>query len=245
MAKLRVCSFSVSLDGYGAGPDQDLQNPLGVGGPALHGWFFQTRTFHQFHPVEGEPGGVTGVDDGFAARGFENVGAWILGRNMFGPVRGPWPDAAWKGWWGDTPPYHVPVFVLTHHAREPIEMNGGTTFHFVTDGIGAALERAMDAAGGNDVRLGGGVATIRQYLRAALVDEMHLAVSPVLLGRGENLLEGMNLPALGYSCTERVAGEGATHYLIKKRTEYEESFGLLKDRGVDGAEYQERERNRG
>jgi len=206
MAKLRVCSFSVSL-----------QNPLGVGGLALHNWFFKTRTFHQFHPVEGEPGGTTGVDNDFAARGFENVGAWILGRNMFGPVRGPWPDEAWKGWWGHTPPYHTPVFVLTHHARAPIEMNGGTTFHFVTEGIEAALERASAAADGKDVRLGGGVATIRQYLPAGLVDEMHLAVSPVLLGSGENLLEEIDLPGLGYACAERVAGEGATHYVIRRR----------------------------
>jgi dihydrofolate reductase len=222
MAKLCVRSFSVSLDGYGAGPNQDLEHPLGVGGMALHEWVFKTRTFQQMHGMVenegGANGGATGVDDGFAARGFENVGAWILGRNMFGPVRGPWPDESWKGWWGDDPPYHVPVFVLTHHARAPIEMNGGTTFYFVNEGIEAALERAMDAAGGQEVRVGGGVATIRQYLRAGLVDEMHLAVSPVLLGAGESLLEGMDLVGLGYACTERVAGEGATHYVIKKRT---------------------------
>ena len=243
MARLEVRSFSVSVDGFGAGPNQDLQNPLGVGGMALHEWLFKTRTFQSFHPPAGKeveaPGGETGVDDGFAARGFENVGAWILGRNMFGPVRGPWLDDAWKGWWGDTPPYHVPVFVLTHHARAPIEMLGGTTFHFVTDGIEAALDRAKQAADGKDVRLGGGVATIRQYLRAGLVDEMHLAMSPVLLGAGENLLEGMDLPRLGYACAERVEGEGATHYYIRKRAKHEESFGLLKDRGVDGVEYQE------
>jgi len=221
MAKLCVRAFSVSLDGFGAGPDQDLQNPLGVGGFALHEWFFKTRTFRQMHPAMEQEGGAaagsTGVDDGFAARGFENVGAWILGRNMFGPVRGPWPDESWKGWWGDTPPYHVPVFVLTHHAREPIEMKGGTTFYFVTEGIEAALERARDAASGKEVRVGGGVATIRQYLRAGLVDEMHLAVSPVLLGTGESLLGGMDLPNLGYACAERVAGEGATHYVIGRR----------------------------
>jgi dihydrofolate reductase len=218
MTKLGVRSFSVSLDGFGAGPNQDLQNPLGVGGLALHEWFFRTRTFHEMHPTASGESGSTGIDEGFAARGFENVGAWILGRNMFGPVRGAWPDESWKGWWGDTPPYHVPVFVLTHHVRAPIEMKGGTTFYFVTDGIEAALERAMDAAGGKEVRLGGGVATIRQYLRAGLVDEMHLAVSPVLLGKGENLLEGIDLPRLGYECTGRVAGEGATHYLIARRT---------------------------
>jgi dihydrofolate reductase len=217
MSKLSVRSFSVSLDGYGAGPNQDLQNPLGVGGMALHDWLFKTRTFHQFHPAAGDVGGSTGVDDEFAARGFENVGAWILGRNMFGPVRGPWPDESWKGWWGDTPPYHVPVFVLTHHARPPIEMQGGTTFHFVTDGIASALERATEAAGGKDVRVGGGVATIRQYLQARLVDEMHLAVSPVLLGAGESLLGGLDLVDLGYACRERVAAEGATHYTIAKR----------------------------
>jgi dihydrofolate reductase len=216
MAKLRVRSFSVSLDGFGAGPNQDLQNPLGVGGFALHDWFFKTRTFRRLHVSDAEDGS-TGVDDGFAARGFENVGAWILGRNMFGPVRGPWPDDAWKGWWGDTPPYHVPVFVLTHHARAPIEMNGGTTFYFVTEGIEAALERATAAANGEEVRLGGGVATIRQYLRAGLVDEIHLAVSPVLLGSGENLLEGIDLPKLGYACAERVAGENATHFIIRRR----------------------------
>ncbi len=220
MAMLGVRNFSVSLDGYGAGPDQDLENPLGVGGLALHEWFFKTRTFHKMHSSAGEDGGTTigsgGVDEDFATRGFENVGSWILGRNMFGPVRGPWPDESWKGWWGDTPPYHVPVFVLTHYAREPLVMKGGTTFYFVTEGIEAALKQAMDAAGGKDVRLGGGVATIRQYLRAGLVDEMHLAVSPVLLGRGENLLEGIDLVGLGYACKELVAGEGAAHYLIAR-----------------------------
>jgi dihydrofolate reductase len=215
MSKLRVQSFSISIDGFGAGPDQSLENPLGVGGMALHQWVFGTRTFQQMH---GQGGGVTGVDDDFAARGFENVGAWILGRNMFGPVRGPWPDESWKGWWDDDPPYHTPVFVLTHHARAPIEMNGGTTFHFVTDGIDAALRRAVDAASGKDVRVGGGVATIRQYLRAGLVDEIHLALSPVLLGSGESLLQGIDLPKLGYQCTERVATPNATHFVITKRT---------------------------
>ena len=219
MAKLGVRGFSVSLDGFGAGPDQDVKNPLGVGGLALHEWFFKTRTFHKMHPLAGEDGGGTGVDEDFASRGFENVGAWILGRNMFGPVRGPWPDESWKGWWGDTPPYHVPVFVLTHYAREPLVMKGGTTFYFVTEGIEAALKQAIEAAGGKDVRVGGGVATIRQYLRAGLLDEMHLAVSPVLLGSGENLLEGIDLVGLGYACKEHVAGEGAAHYLIAKGRE--------------------------
>jgi dihydrofolate reductase len=214
MSKLRVQSFSVSLDGYGAGPDQDLKNPLGVGGLALHEWAFATRTFQKMF---GRDGGTTGTDDDFAARGFHNVGAWILGRNMFGPVRGPWPDDAWKGWWGDTPPYHTPVFVLTHHARASITMSGGTTFHFVTDGIQAALERAADAANGQDIRLGGGVATIRQYLRTGLVDEMHLAISPVLLGRGEHLLAGIDLPKLGYQCAEHVPTQSATHAVLTKR----------------------------
>jgi dihydrofolate reductase len=214
MPKLRVQSFSISLDGYGAGPDQSRDNPLGVGGMALHEWAFATRTFQKMF---GRDGGATGIDDDFAARGFHNVGAWILGRNMFGPVRGPWPDDTWKGWWGDTPPYHVPVFVLTNHARESIPMSGGTTFHFVTDGIEAALQRATAAAAGHDVRLGGGVATIRQYLRAGLVDEMHLAISPVLLGTGEHLLAGIDLPRLGYQRTEYVPTPHAAHVVITKR----------------------------
>ncbi|MCW5662209.1 MAG: dihydrofolate reductase family protein [Piscinibacter sp.] len=214
MSQLKVKSFSVSLDGFGAGPDQDLQNPLGVGGHAMFGWAFATRTFRTMF---GQEGGSTGIDDGFARRGFENVGAWILGRNMFGPVRGPWPDDRWRGWWGDEPPYHVPVFVLTHHARPPLEMQGGTTFHFVTDGIEAALERARAAAGGRDVRLGGGAATIRQYLRAGLLDEMHLAVAPVLMGRGELLLHGIDLPALGWQVAEHTAGENATHVVLVRR----------------------------
>lgn len=243
MAKLAVRNFSVSLDGFGAGPDQDVNNPLGVGGLKLHEWFFRTRTFQQMHPgmgVEGaDAGGATGVDDDFAARGFENVGAWILGRNMFGPVRGPWPDASWRGWWGDNPPYHVPVFVLTHHAREPLEMQGGTTFYFVTEGIEAALQQATDAAAGKDVRLGGGVATIRQYLSARLVDEMHLAMSPVLLGRGENLLGGLDLAELGYECGECTPGERAVHYVLR-RGGLNESFGMWKERGEDGVAYQER-----
>ncbi len=214
MSKVKVMSFSVSLDGFGAGPDQDLQNPLGVGGAAMFGWAFATRTFRTMF---GQEGGSTGVDDGFARRGFENMGAWILGRNMFGPVRGPWPDEAWRGWWGDEPPYHVPVFVLTHHPRPPLEMQGGTTFHFVTDGIEAALERARAAAGGRDIRVGGGAATIRQYLRAGLLDEMHLAVAPVLLGRGELLLHGIDLPALGWQVAEHAAGENATHVVLARQ----------------------------
>jgi dihydrofolate reductase len=215
MSKLRVQCFSLSLDGYGAGPDQSLENPLGVGGMGLHQWVFPTRTLQKI--LFGKAGGTTGIDDDFVARGFANLGAWILGRNMFGPIRGPWPDETWKGWWGDEPPYHCPVFVLTHHARAPIEMQGGTTFHFVTDGIEAALRRATAAAGGKDVRLGGGVATIRQYLRAGLVDEMHLAISPVLLGSGEHLLAGIDMPKLGYECSEHVPTANATHVVLRKR----------------------------
>jgi dihydrofolate reductase len=215
MARLRVHSFSISLDGYGAGPNQDLDNPLGVGGMALHEWAFGTRTFREMH---GQDGGARGVDDDFVARGFDNIGAWIIGRNMFGPVRGPWPDNAWKGWWGDKPPYHTPVFVLTHHSRESIDMSGGTTFHFVTDGIHTALERAVEAASGGDVRLGGGVATVRQYLRAGLIDEMHLAMSPLLLGSGECLLEGIDSLKLGYQCAERASSPNVTHFVITKPT---------------------------
>ena len=213
MSRIRVQSFSISLDGFGAGPAQDLQNPLGVGGESVHGWVFPTRTFQRMF---GQGSGTTGVDDDFAARGFENVGAWILGRNMFGPIRGAWPDEAWKGWWGEEPPYHVPVFVLTHHARAPLEMKGGTTFHFVTGGIQEALDRAREAARGKDVRLGGGVSTIRQYLRAGLVDEMHLVVSPVLLGSGENLLAGINLLAMGFRPTRHVASEKALHVVLTR-----------------------------
>jgi dihydrofolate reductase len=214
MSRLRVQSFSISLDGYGAGPDQSLDQPLGVGGLALHEWFFPTRTFQRMH---GNGDGTSGIDDDFAARGFANVGAWILGRNMFGPVRGPWPDDNWKGWWGDTPPYHTPVFVLTRHAREPLTMNGGTTFHFVTGGIHDALARATAAANGQDVRLGGGVATIREYLRAGLVDELHLAISPILLGSGEHLFSGIDMLALGYECVEHVPTQKATHVVLRKR----------------------------
>jgi dihydrofolate reductase len=213
MPRLRVHAFAVSIDGYGAGPDQSLAQPMGAGGMALHQWVLATRTFRQMF---GQEGGTTGVDDDFAARGIDRLGAWILGRNMFGPVRGPWPDDAWKGWWGDDPPYHVPVFVLTHHPRASIVMKGGTTFHFVTDGIHAALERAREAAGELDVRVGGGAATIRQYLQAGLVDEMHLAIAPVLLGRGEALLAGLDLPALGYRCTQHVPTASAAHVVLTR-----------------------------
>jgi dihydrofolate reductase len=214
LAKLRVCNFGISIDGYGAGPSQDLQNPLGVGGPALFEWFFSTRTWRQMH---GLPDGETGVDDEFAANGMSGFGAWILGRNMFGPVRGSWPDDNWKGWWGDEPPYHVPTFVLTHHARDPVKMAGGTEFRFVTGGIEEALRQARAAADDKDVRVGGGVATVRQYLQAGLLDEVHLATTPVLMGKGENLFRDLDLPALGYEVAGRTPGERAVHVLIRKR----------------------------
>ncbi|MGN6529053.1 MAG: dihydrofolate reductase family protein [Burkholderiaceae bacterium] len=214
MSKVRVACFGMSIDGFGAGPRQSLDDPLGVGGPSLMQWVFPTRTFQRMHG-DGA-GGETGVDDDFAARGFAGVGAWILGRNMFGPVRGPWPDESWKGWWGDEPPYHVPVFVLTHHARAPLEMQGGTTFHFVTDGIHAALDAARKAAAGLDIRIGGGPATVRQYLQAGLVDEVHLAVSPTLLGQGEALLAGIDLVALGFRCREQVASGRAMHVVLAR-----------------------------
>jgi dihydrofolate reductase len=214
MSRLRVHGFSISLDGFGAGAEQSVEEPLGRGGEDLHQWMFPTRTFQKLY---GRGEGTTGVDELFAARGFDNIGAWILGRNMFGPVRGPWPDESWKGWWGEEPPYRVPVFVLTHHPRPPIEMKGGTVFHFVTGGIGDALERARAAADGKDIRLGGGAATIRQYLEARLLDEMHLAISPVLLGEGEALLAGLDLPKLGYAVREHVASEAATHVVIERQ----------------------------
>lgn len=219
MSKLRVNAFGISVDGYGAGPDQALDAPMGVGGMALHQWVFGTKTFQNLHiavSVTGEEAARGGVDDDFAARGFSNIGAWIMGRHMFGPSRGAWPDDGWKGWWGSNPPYHVPVFVLTHHARASLTMEGGTTFHFVTDGIHAALDRAKEAARGKDVRVGGGVATIRQYLAAGLIDEMHLAIAPALLGRGEHLLAGIDTVSLGYKCTEHVASERATHVVLVK-----------------------------
>ena len=215
MAELRVQGFGVSLDGYGAGPDQALENPLGVRGPELMEWFMPTRFFRETHGMGDD--GETGIDNRIAEEGFENIGAWILGRNMFGPVRGPWPDEEWQGWWGDEPPYRCPVFVLTHHARAPLEMKGGTTFHFVTDGIQSALDQAMEAAQGRDVRVGGGVETVRQYLRARLLDSLHLAVRPVLLGRGENLYQGIDLSALGYEVQKSVTGERATHVYIRRR----------------------------
>jgi dihydrofolate reductase len=215
MSRLLVRAFSISLDGYGAGPSQDLQNPLGVGGSELFDWFSPTRTWQR---MCGNPDGETGVDDDLAAQGFEGIGAWILGRNMFGPVRGPWPDESWRGWWGEKPPYHTPVFVLTHHPRAPLSMQGGTEFRFVTGGIEVALEQAKAAAGGHDIRLGGGVSTIRQYLCASLIDELHLAISPVLLGSGEHLLHGIDLRALGYECVSHVASaRAAAHVVLRKR----------------------------
>jgi dihydrofolate reductase len=214
MTRVRVNSFTISLDGFGAGPNQELSNPLGVGGTELHQWLFPTRTLQQ--SLFGKDGGTTGVDDDYAARGFENIGAWILGRNMFSPDRGPW-DMSWKGWWGDSPPYHVPTFILTNHARSPIEMEGGTTFHFVTGGIREALERAREAAGEKDVRIGGGANTIQQYLREGLIDELHIAIAPVLLGGGERLFEGVDLRALSYECIEHVASEKATHVVLRRQ----------------------------
>jgi len=214
MSRLVVRSFGLSIDGYSAGPSQSVEHPLGVNGAELMEWFFHTRVWREMH---GQPGGDTGVDNEIARQGFENMGAWILGRNMFGPIRGPWPDDGWKGWWGDEPPYHVPTFVLTHHARPPVPMKGGTTFHFVTDGVEAALERAKEASGDRDIRVGGGPSTIRQYLRAGLIDEMHLAVRQVLLGVGEPLLSGLDLRALGYECTRYVAGERALHVFINRQ----------------------------
>ena len=214
MSKLRVRSFAVSIDGYGAGPKQDLQNPLGVRGPELMEWFFPTRVWRR---MQGDDDGETGVDCRMAEQGFAGIGAWILGRNMFGPVRGPWPDDSWKGWWGDEPPYHTPVFVLTHHPRQPLRMAGGTEFRFVTGGIHAALEQARAAAGERDIRVGGGVSTIRQYLQAGLIDELHLALRPVLPGSGEHLLSGIDMRSLGYECAKHVAGERATHVFLRKR----------------------------
>lgn len=211
MAKVRVGGFSLSVDGFGAGPEQSINNPLGKRGMELHQWALGTRTFHVMF---GKEGGSTGIDDGYAARSMSGFGAFILGRNMFGPVRGDWPDGTWKGWWGDNPPYHAPTFILTHYARDPIVMEGGTTFHFVTEGIEAALDRAKAAAGEHDVKIGGGVSTVRQYLRAGLVDELHFAVTPVVLGRGEPMFEGIDLPSLGFRVTEHIATELATHIVL-------------------------------
>ena len=214
MQKVRVQSFSMSVDGYGAGPEQSLQHPLGLHGPELMEWLFHSRFWSSMH---GQGGGEAGADNAMAEQSFDNIGAWILGRNMFGPVRGPWPDESWKGWWGEEPPYHVPAFVLTHHARPPLAMKGGTEFRFVTEGINAALAQAKAAAGSRDVRIGGGVSTVRQFLQAGLVDEVHLAVRPVLLGAGENLFHGLDLRALGYECAKSVAGERANHVFLRKR----------------------------
>ena len=208
MAKVRVGGFSLSVDGFGAGPEQSINDPLGKRGMELHQWAFGTRTFHVMF---GKEGGSTGVDDGYAARSMSGFGAFILGRNMFGPIRGDWPDNTWKGWWGDNPPYHAPTFVLTHYPRAPIEMEGGTTFIFVTNGIEAALEQAKLTAKGRDVKIGGGVETVRQYLRVGLIDELHFALSPVVLGQGETMFAGIDLPALGYRVTEHQATDHATH----------------------------------
>ncbi len=213
MPKLRVHTFAISLDGYGAGPGQSLENPLGVGGRSLHDWMIPTRTFQR---MIGKQDGATGPDDDFTARGFENIGAWIIGRNMFGPIRGPWPDENWKGWWGENPPYHTPVFVLTHHARAPLPMAGGTTFHFISGGAQDAAELAIAAANGKDVRVGGGAATIREFLSARLIDELHLAISPILLGSGEPLFANLNLSELGYHCSQHVATPKATHVILSK-----------------------------
>lgn len=212
MSRLTVNAFTVSIDGYGAGPDQSVEDPLGRGTANLHDWLIPTRTFQQLSGKDGD----TGVDDRFAARSFVNVGAWIMGRNMFGPVRGPWPDESWRGWWGENPPYHVPIFVLTHHARPPLEMEGGSVFHFVTGGVEEALDRAIAAAGGKDIRIGGGVSTVRQYLELDLIDEMHLAVSPILLGRGEHLFAGIDLLEKDFTVTEQVASERALHTVLTK-----------------------------
>ncbi len=214
MTKVKVAAFSVSVDGFGAGADQRLENPLGLRGEELHQWVYPTKMFQQ---MQGKEGGTEGIDNQFVERSFDNLGAWILGRNMFGPVRGPWPDEEWKGWWGDNPPYHVPVFVLTHYERQILPMEGGTKFHFVTAGIESALEQARQAANGKDIRIGGGVATIRQYLEAGHIDEMHLALSPVFLGKGEALFAGIDLPALGFTDIVATEGEKATHLLLRKK----------------------------
>ncbi len=213
MGKIRVAGFSVSIDGFGAGPEQSLREPLGLRGEELHQWFFDTR---MWRAMTGSGRGLAGVDDDYAQRSMEGFGAFILGRNMFGPVRGPWPDGAWKGWWGDNPPYHAPTFVLTHYPRAPVEMEGGTVFHFVTGGIEAALRLAREAAGGLDVKIGGGVSTVRQYLRAGAIDELHFAVAPVVLGRGEAMFAGIDLPALGYRVAEHAATERATHVVLRR-----------------------------
>lgn len=214
MTKIKVAAFSLSLDGYGAGVNQTIDSPMGTYGAELHRWFYPTKVFQQ---MQQKTGGTEGIDNGFAEKSFENIGAWILGRNMFGPIRGPWPNDEWKGWWGDNPPYHVPVFVLTHHKRDSITMKGGTVFHFITDGIESALEKAKKAANGRNIRIGGGASTIKQYLQAGHIDEMHLAISPILLGSGEHFFSGVNLRELGFEEAETVNGENATHIILKKR----------------------------
>ena len=214
MSKVKVAAFAVSLDGFGAGANQSLENPLGVRGTELHNWFFKTKVFQKLH---GDGGGVEGVDNTFGERSFENIGAWIMGRNMFGPIRGPWPNHEWRGWWGENPPYHTPVFVLTHHKREPLEMEGGTTFYFITDGIESALKKAKEAAEGKDIRIGGGVQVVREYLKAGLIDELHLVFSPVFLGSGENLFTGIDTPKLGFSVTEKAETADATHIILSKK----------------------------
>jgi dihydrofolate reductase len=217
MSKVKVAAFSVSLDGFGAGPNQSLETPMGVGGMGLHSWVFKTKFFQRMHgDSSGE--GVEGVDNNFAERSFENLGAWIMGRNMFGPIRGPWPaDDEWRGWWGDNPPYHTPVFVLTHHKRGPLEMEGGTTFYFITDGIESALRKAKESANGKDIRIGGGVRVVREYLKAGLIDELHLAHSPVFLGSGENLFSGIDMPQLGFSVVEKAETADATHIILGRK----------------------------
>ena len=214
MSKVRVACFGMTLDGFSAGADQSLENPLGVHGPEMMSWFFPTDFFQKMY---GSGTGETGVDNDMAVRSFVNVGAWILGRNMFGPVRGPWPDESWRGWWGEEPSYHVPVFVLTHHARKPLEMQGGTTFHFVTGGIHEALDRAKEVAGAKDVRIGGGTSTVRQYLKERLIDELHIAFRPVLIGRGESLWRDLDARALGYELAETIPGERATHVILRRK----------------------------
>jgi dihydrofolate reductase len=214
MSKVKVTALSISMDGYGAGPSQDLEHPMGIGGQGLAGWMYPTKMFQK---MLGKPGGTEGIDNDFAEHSFDNVGAWIMGRNMFGPIRGPWPDDEWKGWWGDEPPYHVPVFVLTHYERAPLVMKGGTTFYFITDGIQSAYEKAKAAANGKEIRIGGGVSTIRQFLEADLVDEMHIAFSPVFLGSGEHLFSMIDLPKLGFTDTQVTFGEKATHIITKKK----------------------------
>jgi dihydrofolate reductase len=213
MPKVRVAGFSVSLDGFGAGIDQSLDDPLGKRGPEIFQWFFHTQTFCAMH---GKDGGTIDVDDAFARRAMENFGAFILGRNMFGPVRGPWPDNLWQGWWGANPPYHAPTFVLTHYEREPLVMDGGTTFYFVTAGIEEALRLAKQAAGDKDIKIGGGVSTVRQYLQAGLIDSLHFALAPVALGQGEALFAGVDLRALGFSVTEHEATKYATHVVLTR-----------------------------